>query len=151
MIMGPAIARLKDLVTDIMEDMVITPEEKNALDTFRGEVLDKVNEQGKAYLESLGIGSNISLERDTIQKGVQSLTEDTGVALESLMNSMRAHLASIDAAFASFNKGDMENPFLIQLRSQTELTRDIKTMLSSVIKQGAHRAGGSGGIRVFTD
>lgn len=154
-VVGPAIEKLKGYVDMILSDLVITSEEADGLRILKEETMKQVNEGNKALMSLLGEQMDAAINTDTIQKGISSLSEETGIALESLANSMRAHLANIDSvltsAFGASGEGEMENPFLRQLKAQTELTRDIKNLLSNVIKSGSHPSGGGFGIRVFTD
>ena len=154
-VVGPAMEKLKGYVDMILSDLVITPEEADGLRILKEETMKQVNEGNKALMSLLGEQMDAAINTDTIQKGISSLSEETGIALESLANSMRAHLANIDSvissAFGGSGEGEVENPFLRQLKAQTELTRDIKNLLSDVIKSGSHPSGGGFGIRVFTD
>jgi hypothetical protein len=102
--------------------------------------------------------SNIS----ALQQGIQSVTESTAQALESLLNSMRYYLATqqadvriirdtlierLGASVGAVLQDANNNPVLVELRLQTTLLTDIRDTLSSCVKSGHSQ--GNKGIKVF--
>ena len=146
----------------------------NGLDLTESE-LAKIKELGKtattnideALSSLMGVldykpkgSSNIS----ALQQGIQSVTESTAQALESVLNSMRYYLATQQAdvrmirdtlverlaiSSANVTQDGSSSPMLVELRLQTSVLTDIRDMLSSCVKSG-HRQGRNG-IKVFMD
>lgn len=91
-------------------------------------------------------------ELSGLQRGISGITESQADILAAYANSCRFFLANIDTTLASIANqilggGNMPNPILSELRTQTELVRGISTLLNSVVR-GSHSMGGQG-IKVF--
>lgn len=130
---------------------------KNAINSVNegsngwGEVLEVVDRM-------FGISSNSDLSK--LQQGIQSLTESTGVALESVLNSIRFFVSKqCDDVFAIREmvqsieariSVSADSPTLLELRTQTLYLKDIRDMFSVVVKRSGHPQQG-GGIKVFMD
>lgn len=134
------------------EEMVTKEEIDNITDLWDDTSVG-LNQFLKDLMASLGIvGGQGSGELSGLSKGIQSITEETAQALEALLNSMRAfsadnnqQLRNIHNILASADEN--VNPMLRELRQQTSLVSQIKSMLNSVIKFG-HSEGGAG-LKVF--
>ncbi len=120
------------------------------------------NEYAKSLMDILGITSKGSSTLSNLQQGIQSVTESTAQALESILNSMRFYLAQqqsdvrairdilierLGRSVASIAQGSSDSPVLIELRVQTAILTDIRDTLSSCVKSGHSQ--GSKGIKVF--
>lgn len=92
-----------------------------------------------------------------LQQGIQGVTEKTAEALESLLNSIRffvadqqrdtaAILAFLREHQASLTMSNADSPLLSELRSQTAILRDMRTMWDRVIKPST---GGGFGLKVI--
>lgn len=152
-VMGPFIDKLKDTVYRILEDGRITQDEMGEISQLRGEMSD-LNERMKDYLDRLGFAAVTGYDTESLQKGIQSVTETTAQALESLLNSMRFFVADTSADVRSIlavltGQGDFPNPLLLELKAQTSLLQGIRDSLSDVI-MGGHSSGGFG-VKVFLD
>ena len=111
--------------------------------------------------ETLGVSPKTSASLSDLQQGIQSLSESTGQALESLLNSIRffvaqqstdvAAIRQLLAAGSSLNTTtDTNTPMLKELQAQTNYLSKIYSMLGSVVKAGGHPKAGAG-IKVFQD
>ena len=120
------------------------------------------NEYAKSLMDILGITSKGSSTLSNLQQGIQSVTEATAQALESILNSMRFYLAQqqsdvrairdilierLGQSVASVAQGSSNSPVLIELRLQTTILTDIRDTLSSCVKSG-HKLSGKG-LKVF--
>ena len=120
------------------------------------------NEYAKSLMDILGITSKGSSTLSNLQQGIQSVTESTAQALESILNSMRFYLAQqqsdvrairdilierLGRSVASIAQGYSDSPVLIELRVQTTILTDIRDTLSSCVKSGHSQ--GSKGVKVF--
>lgn len=120
------------------------------------------NEYAKSLMDILGITSKGSSTLSNLQQGIQSVTESTAQALESILNSMRFYLAQqqsdvrairdilierLGRSVASIAQGSSDSPVLIELRVQTTILTDIRDTLSSCVKSGHSQ--GSKGVKVF--
>lgn len=108
-------------------------------------IFDSINGQIPEWLKEY-LGQNAgATELDTLNKGIQGVTETTAAALEALLNSMRFFVASSNEEIikiSSYLSPDPEtNPLLSELKTQTALIRSIDSLLSSVTKAG-HSQGG---------
>ena len=105
-------------------------------------------------MQSAGVdlGGGTSGELSGLQRGISGITESQADILAAYANSCRFFLANIDTTLASIANqilggGNMPNPILSELRTQTELVRGISTLLNS-LTSGGHSMGGRG-FRVF--
>lgn len=143
----------------------------NGLEVTREE-LDKIkeiaatqsglfDEYAKGLMEILGASPQSSTTLSQLQQGIQSLSESTGQALESLLNSIRFYVAqqSTDvaairqllSATSNIGVGNSDNsPMLRELQTQTNYLSKMYSLWSSVIKNGGHPKNGAG-IKVFQD
>lgn len=144
---------IMDLVDTALEDWELSPEEAEDIRKNFERIAPELNEVLKRMAEMYGVlpggdGGDMS----DLQKGIQSITETTGQALEALFNSVRFFVADSNSQLrllvSSFSGTEgFPNPMLDELRNHTRLLTAISTALSSVIKSG-HPDGGYG-IKTF--
>ena len=121
--------------------------------------LSAFDQLAKDLADAMGISPSASATLSKLQQGISSITETQASAIEALLNSMRFFLArqSTDVSAiraimeAAGNITDSTGgSTLEELRSQTSLLRDIRTILQGVIKSSGHPKFGAG-IKVFID
>ena len=136
-------------------------EEVTKIMESKDEALKAFSEYAKGLMEILGISPTTSASLSDLQQGIQSLSESTGQALESLLNSIRffvaqqstdvAAIRQLLAAGSSLNTTtDTNTPMLKELQAQTNYLSKMYSLWSSVIKSGGHPKAGAG-IKVFQD
>lgn len=137
-----------DYIDKALEDGEVTVEEWEKAQELSEGASAKLNEFLKQMADQYGV--NLTVDSDSLSglsKGIQSITEETALALESLLNSIRffvsdsnMQLKSILAAITS--QDTMQNPILGELKAQTALIRSINDLFGSVVTSGDHRLGG---------
>lgn len=139
----------------------VTEEELNRIKELKETNLALFDEYAKGLMEILGVSPTTSASLSDLQQGIQSLSESTGQALESLLNSIRffvaqqstdvAAIRQLLAAGSSLNTTtDTNTPMLKELQAQTNYLSKMYSLWSSVIKSGGHPKAGAG-IKVFQD
>ena len=119
------------------------------------------DEYAKGLMEVLGVSPQSSTTLSQLQQGIQSLSESTGQALESLLNSIRffvaqqstdvAAIRQLLSATSNIEVSNADNsPMLRELQTQTSYLSKMYSLWSSVIKSGGHPKNGAG-IKVFQD
>lgn len=144
---------MNNLNNMIGSDSYLSDDELKALQKQIEEKMPALNEYFKTISENFGVPITGGEDNgSTLNQGIQSLTESTGVAIEAYMNSIRfftsdsnLRLQNIEAMF----NGTIESPLITEMRNQTMLIRNINSLLDGVVKAG-HPDGGFG-IRVFMD
>lgn len=144
---------MKNLDNMIGSDSYLSNDELETLQKQIEETMPALNEYFKTITENFGVPITGGEDNgSTLNQGIQSLTESTGVAIEAYMNSIRfftsdsnLRLQNIEAMF----NGTIESPLITEMRNQTMLIRNINSLLDGVVKAG-HPDGGFG-IRVFMD
>ena len=135
----------------------VTEDELDRLKALKDKNLAAYNEYLENMMKILGVSPTGSTESNLskLQQGIQSVSEQTAQALESILNSMRFFLATqqgdvaviknmLTARFAtSGGTGQDGNPMLVELRSQTGYLRRIADNWDRVMKAG-HPSGGYG-------
>jgi len=112
-------------------------------------------------MEVLGISPGGSSELSKLQQGIQSLTESTGQALESILNSIRFFVAQQSSDVTIIRNllqqssemeisTDTNTPILNELIAQTNYLKEIRDMFRSIYKNTGHTKMGAG-IKVFMD
>lgn len=154
-VMGDSLKELQARIDAAMSDNEITASEAETIKAYRDKFVG-MNEELKELANELGVEvTRDSDNSEGLQKGIQSITETTANALESLLNSTRYFVADTNAKVAEIAlvlTSDVEsgmNPMLNELRSQTTLITRIDERLASIIGAG-HPKGGDG-IRIFVD
>lgn len=141
--------------------LYITKEEIEAINAVGDKVLPALHEFAMGLTETLGVSSKTSASLSDLQQGIQSLSESTGQALESLLNSIRFFVAQQSTDVAAIRQllaagsslsttTDTNTPMLKELQAQTNYLSKIYSMLGSVVKAGGHPKAGAG-IKVFQD
>lgn len=153
-LMLKATDKLLKPVFDMIDNMFpegktnITGEELDELRDKIDEVAPQLNEIWKQMAEAFKIPIGSDTELSGLQKGIQSVTEETAQILEALLNSLRFFVADsnlqIKNISAAFSSRDPElNPMYGELLAQTKLLRSIDDRLASVITAaGNHPMGG---------
>ena len=140
----------------------VTKKELEGIKELKDKNLALFNEYAKNLMDVLNVkptgGSNIS----ALQQGIQSVTESTAQALESILNSLRFYVATQQAdvriirdtlleklgnSINAITQDTSSSPVLIELRLQTTILTDIRDTLDSCVK-GGHKQGRNG-IKVF--
>lgn len=140
----------------------VTADELAKLKQLKEENLAAYNKYLENLMEVLNVTPTGSSNISSLQQGIQSVTESTAQALESILNSMRFYLATQQAdvriirdtllqrvgqTISSISQDSTSSPVLIELRLQTTILTDIRDTLSSCVK-GGHKQGRNG-IKVF--
>lgn len=141
-----------DLVKAELDDIMTTGKDK----------LKGVSDMLKSFVDGLGYKPKGSSNISALQQGIQSVTESTAQALESILNSCRWYIAQQQAdiriirdtlleklgnSISAITQDTSSSPVLIELRLQTTILTDIRDTLSSCVK-GGHKQGRNG-IKVF--
>lgn len=124
--------------------------------------LKGVSDMLKSFVDGLGYKPKGSSNISALQQGIQSVTESTAQALESILNSIRYYVATQQAdvriirdtlleklgnSINAITQDTSSSPVLIELRLQTTILTDIRDTLASCVK-GGHKQGRNG-IKVF--
>ena len=124
--------------------------------------LKGVSDMLKSFIDGLGYKPKGSSNISALQQGIQSVTESTAQALESILNSLRFYVATQQAdvriirdtlleklgnSISAITQDTSNSPVLIELRLQTTILTDIRDTLASCVK-GGHKQGRNG-IKVF--
>ena len=141
-----------NLVKAELDDIMTTGKDK----------LKGVSDMLKSFIDGLGYKPKGSSNISALQQGIQSVTESTAQALESILNSLRFYVATQQAdvriirdtlleklgnSISAITQDTSSSPVLIELRLQTTILTDIRDTLSSCVK-GGHKQGRNG-IKVF--
>lgn len=141
-----------NLVKAELDDIMTTGKDK----------LKGVSDMLKSFIDGLGYKPKGSSNISALQQGIQSVTESTAQALESILNSLRFYVASQQAdvriirdtlleklgnSISAITQDTSSSPVLIELRLQTTILTDIRDTLASCVK-GGHKQGRNG-IKVF--
>ena len=141
-----------NLVKAELDDIMTTGKDK----------LKGVSDMLKSFIDGLGYKPKGSSNISALQQGIQSVTESTAQALESILNSLRFYVATQQAdvriirdtlleklgnSISAITQDTSSSPVLIELRLQTTILTDIRDTLASCVK-GGHKQGRNG-IKVF--
>ncbi len=142
----------------------VTKNELEQLKKLKNENLAAYNEYLANLMSVLGVTATSDSELSDLQQGIQSVSETTAQALESILNSMRFYLATqqadvriirdtlLDRVGATITTvtnqtGDTNNIVTSLLQQQADYLKQICDNWSSVMKAG-HSQGGKG-LKVF--
>lgn len=140
----------------------VTKKELEGIKELKDENLALFNEYAKNLMDVLNVKPTGSSNISALQQGIQSVTESTAQALESILNSCRWYIAQQQAdvriirdtlleklgnSINAITQDTSSSPVLIELRLQTTILTDIRDTLSSCVK-GGHKQGRNG-IKVF--
>ncbi len=164
----PLLKQIDDAVSEGSEGgnngLELTKNELANIKDLGSKTMQEVNDALTSLLGTLQYTSNGSSSISNLQQGIQSVTESTAQALESILNSVRYYLATqqadvriirdtlmerLGSSVASASQDSSTSPTLVELRLQTTVLTEIRDTLSSCVKSG-HRLGRSG-IKVFMD
>lgn len=140
----------------------VTRKELEGIKELKDKNLALFNEYAKNLMDVLNVKPAGSSNISALQQGIQSVTESTAQALESILNSLRYYVATQQAdvriirdtlleklgnSINAITQDTSSSPVLIELRLQTTILTDIRDTLASCVK-GGHKQGRNG-IKVF--
>lgn len=140
----------------------VTKKELEGIKELKDKNLALFNEYAKNLMDVLNVKPTGSSNISALQQGIQSVTESTAQALESILNSLRYYVATQQAdvriirdtlleklgnSISAITQDTSSSPVLIELRLQTTILTDIRDTLTSCVK-GGHKQGRNG-IKVF--
>lgn len=140
----------------------VTKKELEGIKELKDKNLALFNEYAKNLMDVLNVKPTGSSNISALQQGIQSVTESTAQALESILNSLRYYVATQQAdvriirdtlleklgnSISAIPQDTSSSPVLIELRLQTTILTDIRDTLASCVK-GGHKQGRNG-IKVF--
>lgn len=140
----------------------VTKKELEGIKELKDKNLALFNEYAKNLMDVLNVKPTGSSNISALQQGIQSVTESTAQALESILNSCRWYIATQQAdiriirdtlleklgnSIGAITQDTSSSPVLIELRLQTTILTDIRDTLASCVK-GGHKQGRNG-IKVF--
>lgn len=140
----------------------VTKKELEGIKELKDKNLALFNEYAKNLTDVLNIKPTGSSNISALQQGIQSVTESTAQALESILNSLRFYVATqqsdiriirdtllekLGNSINAITQDTSSSPVLIELRLQTTILTDIRDTLTSCVK-GGHKQGRNG-IKVF--
>lgn len=140
----------------------VTKKELEGIKKLKDKNLALFNEYAKNLMDVLNVKPTGSSNISALQQGIQSVTESTAQALESILNSLRFYVATQQAdvriirdtlleklgnSINAITQDTSSSPVLIELRLQTTILTDIRDTLASCVK-GGHKQGRNG-IKVF--
>lgn len=140
----------------------VTKKELEGIKELKDKNLALFNEYAKNLMDVLNVKPTGSSNISALQQGIQSVTESTAQALESILNSCRWYIATQQAdvriirdtlleklgnSISAITQDTSSSPVLIELKLQTTILTDIRDTLASCVK-GGHKQGRNG-IKVF--
>lgn len=140
----------------------VTKKELEGIKELKDKNLALFNEYAKNLMDVLNVKPTGSSNISALQQGIQSVTESTAQALESILNSLRYYVATQQAdvriirdtlleklgnSISAITQDTSSSPVLVELRLQTTILTDIRDTLASCVK-GGHKQGRNG-IKVF--
>lgn len=126
----------------------LTDEELDKLREEIDKTVPLLNEFWKSISDSFKLPSTGDTELSGLQKGIQSVTEETAQIVEALLNSIRFFTADSNLQlrnlYLAFTSVDPKlNPMYGELVAQTAILRNIYDVLNSVVTAGGnHPLGG---------
>lgn len=144
------------------DGLEITSGELKKLQELKNTNLQAFNEYANTLMKVLGVTSKGASNLSNLQQGIQSVSEATAQALESLLNSYRWYIAQqqqdirfirtileeqLGNIMSQATNGGSSNQMITLMEQQNGYLRQICDNWSSVTKAG-HRQGGKG-LKVF--
>lgn len=131
----------------------VTKEELEKIAQLKKENLEAYNKYMENFMKALGVEPTSSSNLSALQQGIQSVTETTAQALESLLNSMRFYVSTQTTDLAeikiflnkTLGNPNEDNGILKELRTQSSLMTSIRDALNGVITTTSKGKG----IRVY--
>lgn len=141
------------------EDLELTTEEAKRWVSTVTNSLPQLNQALENYFNAMqqaGVdlsGESSGDKMSGLQRGIQSITEQTAEIISSYLNSIRFFVSEQNALLSnianSLGATNTNNPMLNELKIHTELIRSIRDGLNSMMR-GGHRLGGMG-LKIFMD
>lgn len=137
----------------------LTRKEKDAIMRLKESGLAAFDQLARELTDAMGISPASSVSLSKLQQGISSINETQSSAIEALLNSMRSFLArqSTDVSAiraimeAAGNISDNSGgSTLAELRTQTSILRDIRTIMQGIVRNSGHPKMGAG-VKVFID
>lgn len=140
----------------------VTKKELEGIKELKDKNLALFNEYAKNLMDVLNVKPAGSSNISALQQGIQSVTESTAQALESILSSLRYYVATqqsdiriirdtllekLGNSISAITQDTSSSPVLVELRLQTTVLTDIRDTLASCVK-GGHKQGRNG-IKVF--
>ena len=128
-----------DMLDGMLEDATFTSSEAESLQNKIDAVMPQLNEFWKSLagsfdLEGLKKGDTMS----GLQRGIESVTEETAQALEALLNSVRYFTSDsnmqLKNILSALTAPTPENPYLLELKAQTEQLKAMNSLWNSLTK-----------------
>lgn len=144
------------------DGLEVTSGELKKLQELKNTNLQAFNEYANTLMKVLGVTSKGASNLSNLQQGIQSVSEATAQALESIINSIRYFVAQqqsdvaairnilevrLGAVTAQGESGGSSNQMIALMEQQAGYLHEICDNWSSVLK-GGHKQGGKG-IKVF--
>ena len=144
------------------DGLEVTSGELKKLQELKNTNLQAFNEYANTLMKVLGVTSKGASNLSNLQQGIQSVSEATAQALESIINSIRYFVAQqqsdvaairnilearLGAVTAQGESGGSSNQMIALMEQQAGYLHEICNNWSSVLK-GGHKQGGKG-IKVF--
>lgn len=144
------------------DGLEVTSGELKKLQELKNTNLQAFNEYANTLMKVLGVTSKGASNLSNLQQGIQSVSEATAQALESIINSIRYFVAQqqsdvaairnilearLGAVTAQGESGGSSNQMIALMEQQAGYLYEICDNWSSVLK-GGHKQGGKG-IKVF--
>ena len=144
------------------DGLEVTSGELKKLQELKNTNLQAFNEYANTLMKVLGVTSKGASNLSNLQQGIQSVSEATASALESIINSIRYFVAQqqsdvaairnilearLGAVTAQGESGGSSNQMIALMEQQVGYLHEICDNWSSVLK-GGHKQGGKG-IKVF--
>lgn len=128
-----------DMLDGMLEDATFTSSEAEDLQDKIDAVMPQLNEFWKSLAGSFDLDG--LKEGDTmsgLQRGIQSVTEETAQALEALLNSVRYFTSDsnmqLKNILTALTAPTPENPYLLELKAQTEQLKAMNNLWNSLTK-----------------
>lgn len=127
-----------DMLDSMLEDSTFTPEESKKLKEQIDKVMPQLNEFWEGIAQGFDLGKDSKDSMTGLQKGIQGVTEETAEVLASITESIRFFSADSNTQLknilAVLTNPTAENPYLSELRIQTEQLKAINGLWGSIIK-----------------
>ena len=150
-VMGDHIEEVQNAIKKALADGRISDMEAETIRSYK-EMLYDWNRQLEGEARRLGVSSG-SVSENTLQRGVQTVTEQTASAVESILNTTSYNVSDTNAKVTNIEialTGEGENTIISQLKSQTRYLADIARIASAVYYPGGHPKG-AGALKVITE
>lgn len=150
-VMGDHIEEVQNAIKKALADGRISNMEAETIRSYK-EMLYDWNRQLEGEARRLGVSSG-SVSENTLHRGVQTVTEQTASAVESILNTTNYNVSDTNAKVTNIEialTGEGENTIISQLKSQTRYLADIARIASAVYYPGGHPKG-AGALKVITE